>query len=128
VLVGDAGYGPAPTSGQGTSLTLVGAYVLAGELAAASGKHGEAFARYAEEIGGFVETNQKLGEWGVKRMVQESQAGIWFTTRMVRLLPHRSWKDFAIKSMMKPIEKAANAIAFKDYRPLRVSPRRGAAL
>ena len=31
-LVGDAGYCPSPLSGQGTSLALVGAYVLAGEL------------------------------------------------------------------------------------------------
>ena len=32
-LVGDAAYGASPASGQGTSLALVGAYVLAGELA-----------------------------------------------------------------------------------------------
>ncbi len=30
-LVGDASYGPSPASGQGTSLALVGAYVLAGD-------------------------------------------------------------------------------------------------
>src|SRR5262249_42840444 len=36
-LVGDAGYCASPMSGQGTSLALIGAYVLAGELAAASG-------------------------------------------------------------------------------------------
>jgi 2-polyprenyl-6-methoxyphenol hydroxylase-like FAD-dependent oxidoreductase len=34
VLVGDAGYCASPMSGQGTSLALIGAYVLAGELAA----------------------------------------------------------------------------------------------
>ncbi|PPK69437.1 FAD-dependent monooxygenase [Actinokineospora auranticolor] len=32
-LVGDAGYCPSPLSGQGTSLALVGAYLLAAELA-----------------------------------------------------------------------------------------------
>ncbi|MCX7124597.1 MAG: FAD-dependent monooxygenase [Gammaproteobacteria bacterium] len=37
-LVGDAGYCPSPLSGQGTSLALVGAYILAGELKAASGE------------------------------------------------------------------------------------------
>ncbi|MDC0679487.1 FAD-dependent monooxygenase [Sorangium atrum] len=46
VLLGDAGYCPSPASGQGTSLALVGAYVLAGELAASGGDHGVAFARY----------------------------------------------------------------------------------
>ena len=34
VLLGDAGYCPSPLSGLGTSLALVGAYILAGELAA----------------------------------------------------------------------------------------------
>ena len=33
VLVGDAAYCPSPVSGMGTSLAVVGAYVLAGELA-----------------------------------------------------------------------------------------------
>jgi 2-polyprenyl-6-methoxyphenol hydroxylase-like FAD-dependent oxidoreductase len=36
VLLGDAGYCPSPLTGLGTSLALVGAYILAGELAAAS--------------------------------------------------------------------------------------------
>ena len=31
-LVGDAGYCASPLSGMGTSLALVGAYLLAGEL------------------------------------------------------------------------------------------------
>jgi 2-polyprenyl-6-methoxyphenol hydroxylase-like FAD-dependent oxidoreductase len=34
-LVGDAAHGPSPMAGVGTGLALVGAYVLAGELAAA---------------------------------------------------------------------------------------------
>ncbi len=36
-LVGDAGYCPGPAVGGSTSLAVVGAYVLAGELAAAGG-------------------------------------------------------------------------------------------
>ena len=35
VLLGDAGYCPSPLTGLGTSLALVGTYVLAGELATA---------------------------------------------------------------------------------------------
>ncbi|KAL2150406.1 hypothetical protein VTH82DRAFT_6969 [Thermothelomyces myriococcoides] len=35
VLLGDAGFCPAPVSGQGTSLALIGAYILAGEIARA---------------------------------------------------------------------------------------------
>ncbi|MEU1983883.1 FAD-dependent monooxygenase [Nocardia sp. NPDC019395] len=45
VLVGDSAYGNT-LAGFGTGLALVGAYVLAGELAAAAGDHTTAFARY----------------------------------------------------------------------------------
>ncbi|MBM7785089.1 FAD-dependent monooxygenase [Tenggerimyces flavus] len=57
-LVGDAGYCASPLSGQGTSLALTGAYVLAGELAAAGGDHVRAFARYEATLRPYVEANQ----------------------------------------------------------------------
>jgi len=50
VLVGDAGYCASPMSGQGTSLALIGAYVLAGELVAASGADQTAFQQYEKEM------------------------------------------------------------------------------
>jgi 2-polyprenyl-6-methoxyphenol hydroxylase-like FAD-dependent oxidoreductase len=58
-LVGDAAHAPSFRSGQGTSLALVGAYVLAGELA----RHDDplaAFAAYERIARPFVETNQAL--------------------------------------------------------------------
>jgi 2-polyprenyl-6-methoxyphenol hydroxylase-like FAD-dependent oxidoreductase len=59
-LVGDAGYCASPLSGQGTSLAMVGAYVLAGELKAAGDDHAAAFAAYRREMREFVEANQHL--------------------------------------------------------------------
>jgi 2-polyprenyl-6-methoxyphenol hydroxylase-like FAD-dependent oxidoreductase len=56
-LVGDAGYCASPLSGQGTSLALVGAYVLAEELGAGGA---DAFERYEERMRPFVATNQAL--------------------------------------------------------------------
>src|SRR6202034_2098498 len=58
VLLGDAGYCPTPLTGLGTSLALVGAYVLAGELAAAPDDHRTAFARYEEVIRSYVAQSQ----------------------------------------------------------------------
>ncbi|GAA2778664.1 FAD-dependent monooxygenase [Nonomuraea dietziae] len=56
-LVGDAGYCASPLSGQGTSLAMVGAYVLAEEL----GRSLEgAFDRYESRMRPFVEANQAL--------------------------------------------------------------------
>ena len=63
-LVGDAGYCAAPTSGRGTSQALIGAYVLAGELAAAGGDHSAAFTGYEHELRDYVEGNQKIGQEG----------------------------------------------------------------
>ncbi|ACZ85472.1 FAD-dependent monooxygenase [Streptosporangium roseum] len=60
VLLGDAGYCPSPLSGQGTSLALVGACVLADELGVAGDDHRAAFARYEERMHPFVELNQAL--------------------------------------------------------------------
>jgi mycothiol S-conjugate amidase len=64
VLVGDAAYCAAPTSGRGTSQALVGAYVLAGELAAARGDHHTAFAVYESALREHVAGNQEIGVHG----------------------------------------------------------------
>lgn len=58
-LVGDAAYAPAFLSGQGTSIAIAGAYVLASELV----RHDQperAFAAYERSLRGYVERNQKL--------------------------------------------------------------------
>ena len=60
-LVGDAAYGPSFFTGQGGSLAMVGAYVLAVELLKAA-DHVEAFANYEASIRPFVETNRAMIE------------------------------------------------------------------
>ncbi|MGH3630735.1 MAG: FAD-dependent monooxygenase [Sciscionella sp.] len=60
VLLGDAGYCPTPLTGLRTSLALVGAYVLAGELAADQGDHRTAFTRYERAIRPYVTNGQQL--------------------------------------------------------------------
>lgn len=62
-LLGDAGYCPSPLSGQGSSLAIVGAYILAGELKNAGENYTHAFDRYNELMHPFVEANQGFGEW-----------------------------------------------------------------
>ncbi|MFH8241249.1 FAD-dependent monooxygenase [Streptomyces sp. NPDC018321] len=56
-LVGDAAHAPSFLTGQGSSLALVGAYVLAASLAAHR-DHTAAFAAYERDLRGFVELNQ----------------------------------------------------------------------
>jgi 2-polyprenyl-6-methoxyphenol hydroxylase-like FAD-dependent oxidoreductase len=59
-LAGDAAHCPSPFSGQGTSLALVGAFVLGRELARSGDRYGEAFARYEERMRPFVLLNQDM--------------------------------------------------------------------
>ncbi|MBB5915658.1 2-polyprenyl-6-methoxyphenol hydroxylase-like FAD-dependent oxidoreductase [Nocardia transvalensis] len=56
-LVGDAAYAPSFLTGQGSSLALVGAYLLAHSLASRR-DHAAAFAAYERDLRGFVELNQ----------------------------------------------------------------------
>src|SRR6185437_9730664 len=45
-LIGDAAFCVSLMAGQGSALAMTAAYVLAGELAKAGGRHDEAFRRY----------------------------------------------------------------------------------
>jgi 2-polyprenyl-6-methoxyphenol hydroxylase-like FAD-dependent oxidoreductase len=63
-LVGDSGYCCSPLSGQGTSVALLGAYILAGELKAATQDgvvdYEAAFANYHTVFADYVKRNQWL--------------------------------------------------------------------
>lgn len=58
-MIGDAAYCPTPLTGKGTTLAIVGAYLLAGELARHE-KHEDAFAAYEKRMRPYVEKVQKL--------------------------------------------------------------------
>jgi 2-polyprenyl-6-methoxyphenol hydroxylase-like FAD-dependent oxidoreductase len=59
-LIGDAAWCSSPRSGMGTSLAVVGAYVLAHELRSAGGDYATAFARYQQLLAPYVARCQKL--------------------------------------------------------------------
>jgi 2-polyprenyl-6-methoxyphenol hydroxylase-like FAD-dependent oxidoreductase len=64
-LVGDAGYCASPLSGMGTSLALVGAYILAGEPGSASDglstdRVDSALARYGTAMRPYIDKRQDL--------------------------------------------------------------------
>ncbi|WP_043720647.1 FAD-dependent monooxygenase [Nocardia asiatica] len=111
VLLGDAGYCASPMSGIGTSLALVGAYVLAGELAVADGDHGIAYAAYEREMREFValaqEFARKAGDGG---LMPDSPAQLRLrnlSVRMLPLLPRRL--------VGRGMEKVAEVVDLKDY-------------
>jgi 2-polyprenyl-6-methoxyphenol hydroxylase-like FAD-dependent oxidoreductase len=67
-LLGDAAFCASPLSGAGTGLALVGAYLLAGELAAAGWNPAAGYAGYQERMREYVEANQEIGRLHVQML------------------------------------------------------------
>jgi 2-polyprenyl-6-methoxyphenol hydroxylase-like FAD-dependent oxidoreductase len=76
-LVGDAAFCVSLAAGQGSALAMTAAYVLAGELARAQGRHPDAFRAYEALLRPYIEGKQKGAErfsaafaprtgWGLK--------------------------------------------------------------
>ncbi|MGP3960532.1 FAD-dependent monooxygenase [Nonomuraea sp. 3N208] len=101
VLLGDAGYAAAPTSGRGASQALIGAYILAGELAAAGGRHVAAFAAYEREMRGFVAEHQQVGREGADRFFMG--------------MPNQQVLDMLAANV--PEVARAQIVRLKDYAP-----------
>jgi 2-polyprenyl-6-methoxyphenol hydroxylase-like FAD-dependent oxidoreductase len=85
-LVGDAGYSPGPAVGGGTSLAVVGGYVLAAELAAAR-DHVRGFEAYQRALGPAVHNSRKIGPTVLKTLIPNSPAQVWLTARAMQVLP-----------------------------------------
>lgn len=85
-LVGDAGYCPGPAVGGSTSLAVLGAYVLAGELARADGDHLRAFAAYELQMREPVHRSRSFARGAAKGLIPGSRAGLWALTRGAQLI------------------------------------------
>lgn len=85
-LVGDAGYCPGPAVGGSTSLAVLGAYVLAGELAEAEGDHLRAFAAYELRMQDPVHRSRTFARGAAKGILPGSRIGVWALTRGAQLI------------------------------------------
>ena len=110
VLLGDAGYCPTPLSGLGTSLALVGAYVLAAELARAAGDHALAFARYEERMRPYVAQAQVLPPGGVAGFAPSSALMI-----RMRALSMRWMMRWPMRSLLAGVFQKADAIELPEF-------------
>jgi 2-polyprenyl-6-methoxyphenol hydroxylase-like FAD-dependent oxidoreductase len=85
-LLGDAAFGPSPMSGQGTSLALIGAFLLARNLAAVP-EPATAFTMWEQGFRPNVEANQALAADGMSVMLPSSRAGVAVRNHAMRVLP-----------------------------------------
>jgi 2-polyprenyl-6-methoxyphenol hydroxylase-like FAD-dependent oxidoreductase len=116
-LVGDAGYSPSPSTGLGTSLAIVGAYVLAGELAAAAGNHLAAYGRYEDELHDYVKHCQTLPPGGISGFLPRSRMAIWLRNQSMRVMTSWPWRGLMARTFQK-----ADAITLKDYAGTAATP------
>jgi hypothetical protein len=101
-LLGDAAFSSSPMSGQGTGLALVGAYLLAGELAAAGWDPQAGFAGYEGRMRSFVEANQEIGRLHAR-------------SRDVPGPDAEPSTDPEVEWDLELIERAINGIELPDY-------------
>ncbi|WP_199199014.1 FAD-dependent monooxygenase [Amycolatopsis sp. CA-128772] len=94
-LLGDAAFSSSPLSGQGTGLALVGAYLLAGELAAAGWDPVAGFARYEALMRPFVEANQEIGRLHARSLEGGELDGEWLPDLIERALNGVELPDYA---------------------------------
>jgi 2-polyprenyl-6-methoxyphenol hydroxylase-like FAD-dependent oxidoreductase len=111
VLLGDAAYCASPMSGIGTSLAIVGGYVLAGELAAADGDHGAGFAAYEREMREFVSRAHRFArDTGGGGLMPPSRAHMWLRNYSVRMLPY-----LPKRLVGRGMDDVANTVTLKSY-------------
>jgi 2-polyprenyl-6-methoxyphenol hydroxylase-like FAD-dependent oxidoreductase len=87
-LLGDAAWCGGPGS-NGTGHAMLGAYLLAGELATAGADHAAAFARYEELMRPAATKSQKFGAGAGRHLAPPTVRTIRRRDRMYRLLSSR---------------------------------------
>ena len=117
-LVGDAGYCPGPAVGGSTSLAVVGAYVLAGELARAGGDHERAFPAYERAMAGHVRGSRAAALSAARTLIPASRLGVRGLAQGARLIsalpagPGRALLRLTAKSA-----RLHNSMTVGDYPP-----------
>ncbi len=96
-LVGDAGYAVSLTTGQGASMAMVGAYVLAGEIAASGSDPAAGITRYENEVREYVLRNQAAArELNEQNRSDDGRSGPGDFTDFGTMVEDLSLKDYPL--------------------------------
>lgn len=85
-LVGDAGYSPGPAVGGGTSLAMVGAYVLAEELARAGSNHEAGLSAYENRMRDVAARFRHIGPATMSTLIPRTRLQVRLTPPLLRLI------------------------------------------
>jgi 2-polyprenyl-6-methoxyphenol hydroxylase-like FAD-dependent oxidoreductase len=114
VLIGDADQCPSPLSGQGTTIAMVGAYVLAESMRTVNGEHDAALASYEHRMRDFVTRNQQIAIGNGKKFVPTTRWETWLQNQAIRALPYMPGKQYVLSQATKGVREAANAISLPE--------------
>ncbi|MGX1760060.1 FAD-dependent monooxygenase [Streptomyces lydicus] len=106
-LLGDAAHG-ATVGGMGTGSAIIGAYVLAGELALADGDHHTAFARYERTLRPYTTRCQQGGRGAGEFLAPVTQEAIDARNAALN-------SPAAVAAMLQQGQDISAALALEDY-------------
>ena len=116
-VLGDAGYCASPISGMGTSLALVGAYVLAGELAGHA-DHADAFRSYEAIMRPYVRQAQHLPPFVPRVASPRTTTGIRVLNALLAVAARPQVRRLGSKLFTPP----ADAIDLPEYSAAGTAP------
>jgi 2-polyprenyl-6-methoxyphenol hydroxylase-like FAD-dependent oxidoreductase len=113
-MTGDAAFCPSPLSGMGASLSMVGAYILAGELSRHS-DYKDAFAAYEKLLRPYVNQIQKLPP-GVPHLAHpKSKIGISILNTIINIISSKIVKSIGNLFSNKNKLSTDDTIELPDY-------------
>ena len=85
-LVGDAGYSPGPAVGGGTSIAMVGAYVLAQELARAGRNYQAGLRAYQDRMRSLAAQARSIGHSTMSTLIPRTAVQVRLVPELLRLV------------------------------------------
>ncbi|WP_433761062.1 FAD-dependent monooxygenase [Nocardia sp. CA-135398] len=98
-LLGDSGFCGSPMTGMGTAMAIVGAYVLAGEIASAPDDLATALIRYEELVTPFLDKAKELPGGGIKMMLPTSRLGARMARTSMKVMTSRLMRPVMLRMM-----------------------------
>jgi 2-polyprenyl-6-methoxyphenol hydroxylase-like FAD-dependent oxidoreductase len=109
-LAGDAAVCVSLLAGQGSALAMISAYVLAGELGSAGGRHEAAFSNYEARLRNYITAKQRGAERFASAFAPRTAGGLWFRNQVIRAFAIPGVARFAIG------RDIADTLQLPDYR------------
>ncbi|WP_244507896.1 FAD-dependent monooxygenase [Mesorhizobium sp. ORS 3428] len=108
-LTGDAAFCVSLLAGQGSALAMISAYVLAGELLKANGRHQEAFIKYEAFLRNYIQAKQRGAERFATALAPRTQLGL--------LIRNLVTKAFAVPGLARLVigKEITDAVRLPDY-------------